>query len=578
MGQSYKNIIRDFTDTKKAELERQIAELNSEKEGFFTGIGDFFKDSYNGIKGVNIDSYLDNISGYHRKIMDTKNTTLNQLQKIFNNVNLVDTSYYTRLGSICTLLDLYKKTVTALAELIQPNATNARSPFTAPGFLEGLAIVGYGTAAYYVDHYVDQLMSRNPNGSVEYKWDSIRDALKADPSEITASEYAALFCVIESMTSVGTNGNIVVNTSAMEKFIACGYNCELISSIPGLDTLRQYNYTATPAFQTVCALYEVYTNQLMLQNGDIFFNGREDDTLKQYLRAEIFKSALLMEMAVSVAEITQYQDTETIGFDYMQSPNIYITRNDDLRSYNVSTNDVLNCFMGNGINIFDFNIDNMKNLHNNERNLVTSFYRDKGSESLQALGEEVFDQVLGIITESEWAPGWLGVALDVTRFAIDKAMRNIEIDINNKKVDEIEHDMDLEECFKALHIGACLTEYKDTISIHGAYVNERDLQIDINAYGKNIDITEFEKDFQAYLKTGVKTDTLKAYIEWYLDIDTEDSIKIYKRALVDVLRQYQVNHPEFQSVQLIDLSVTQINELDKKLKNPSYVINLEVAL
>lgn len=579
MGQS--NIIRDFTDAKKAELERQIKELESEKEGFFAGIGDFFKDSYNGIKGVNIDNYLDNISGYHRQILDTKNTTLSQLQEIFKNVNYVDTSYYTKLGSIYTLLDLYKKTVSALAELIQPNASKARSPFTSEGFLDGLAIIGYGAA----DYYLDNLMGKNPDGSVEYKWDSIRKTLNADPtSEITASEYAALFCVLESMTSVDANGNVVVNTKAMEKFIACGYNCEL-KSLMSQDysiTQLQYNYTATPAFQTLCALYERYTNQLMLHNGDIFFSGREDDASKQYLRAELFKSALLMEMAVNGAKITQYQDMKTIGFDNMKSLSIHITRNNDLGCYNVSANGFLNDFMGKGINIFDFNIDNMQNLHNNERNLTTSLYRDKGEEFLKALGEEAIDQILDKITAL--APGWAGVALDVNMFAIDTAMRNMEIDINNKKLDEILRNIDLEEAFKALHIGACLTEYRDTISIHGAYVNERDLQIDINAYnkdeknkGKNIDdIKGLEKDFQDYLKTGVQSDALDAFINWHGS--NAEAIDIHRNKLASELSKYIAIHPEFGGVTLNNLSLKQIGELEKKLKDPTYNLNLGVVL
>ena len=141
MAQTVSNIIRDFTDEKRAELESQIRELESENKGFFNFVGDRLDDLLKGIKGVKIDNYLDNISDYHRLILDIRNTTLKQLREIFNAVHQVDVSYNTRLSSIFSQLFAYKTSVSALAGLIEPNASNGMSPFSAPDFLIKLGAI-----------------------------------------------------------------------------------------------------------------------------------------------------------------------------------------------------------------------------------------------------------------------------------------------------------------------------------------------------------------------------------------------------------------------------------------------------
>lgn len=584
------NIIRDFTDEKKEELKSQISELESEKQGFFGGVGDWFSDQFNNIKGVKIDDYLNNISGYHRLIMDTKNTTLSQLNEIFTNVNQTDIKYCSSLNTIYDQLACYKKTALGLANLIQPNASSSVSPFCAPGFWDGLNAIGHGAADYYLGLY----MTTAPDGRTTYNWDNIREILQREPSEISACEYAALVAVINSMTRVDANGNIVVDTVAMEKFIACGYTCEMEShiaydyvsfgeyggtTVPNMQLSNiEYKYTATPTFQAVCALYELYVDRLVCQNGEQFFNGSEPDEKKAYVNSEIFKSTILMEMAVNGSVITQYQPMMSFDENNIKSLSINISRNNSLGCYTVTANGFINDYMGDGITIYDFDIYNTYSLLNNVDSLASALYQNKGEEFLKALGEEFVGQVIDKI--EDLAPTWVGIVTDATMFAAETGIRNIEIDINNEKIDEILRDTYLIRAFESLHIGASLSEYNNTLSIHHAYVDERNLQIDVYSYidktGNSISIQSLERDLQIYLETGNISDSLKDYVNWYGAIGSASARVTYRDNLERELIKYCWSQNDMRLLTLNDLNLRQIEELNKALKNPGYIPDSEI--
>lgn len=79
---------RDFSDSAKIKLFNLIDEVNEEQWfGWTDAIGDFF------CWGLNIENYLDDLDSYHKKVVDKNNTTKEQIEKIFNDIHLVDLSY-----------------------------------------------------------------------------------------------------------------------------------------------------------------------------------------------------------------------------------------------------------------------------------------------------------------------------------------------------------------------------------------------------------------------------------------------------------------------------------------------------
>ncbi len=567
-------LIRDFTDETKSRLEKQIKEIEDQDPNWYNHVGDFFEDLWNGIVGVNIDSYANNIAAYHKQIMDTKNTTVDQLRKIFKDVDAVDSSYCAKLKDANTRFDYLGRTMKALADTLNPGCNAGAVPFTSNNFYLKLSKAGSGI----VDFYLNEMTSTGPDGKLQYKWSKIEEMLGKKPEDMTAAEYTALLDIIDSMSTVDSNGNVVADTDALTRFIECGYSCELESFVSSdfVTTTLQYNYSATPAFQTVCALYQLKVDRLMQQNGATFYNGDEDSATRQYLCSEMFKSSLLMEMAFTCPKITQYQDMKTITDTNMKTLSIHIVRDEANKCYKVDADGFLNDYVG-GITIFDFNTNNQRRLHYNEAHIANSLYRDKGSEFLEALGDEAVGFIIDRGIDAAKLSGWVGVPLEINKFAIDTAMRNVEIDMNNKKIDEQLRDMNLEEAFDAMKVGGSVTVYHDTVSFHNTYINERELQIALNAYnnktGQNVSLSNLEAGFDGVVKDGKGSPTVQGYVNWYGDNDM--AMNDYRASLDRELRKYYEKNPDSPFYSIYDLSVDQINELDKKLDDPNYDLDLE---
>lgn len=564
-------LIRDFTDETKSRLEKQIKDIEAQDPNWYNHVGDFFEDLWNGIVGVNIDAYANNIAAYHKQIMDTKNTTVDQLRKIFKDVDAVDSSYCARLKDANTRFDYLGRTMKALADTLNPGCNAGAVPFTSNNFYLKLSKAGSGI----VDFYLNEMTSTGPDGKLQYNWSKIEETLGKKPEDMTAAEYTALLDIIDSMSTVDSNGNVVADTDALTRFIECGYSCELESSVSPdfVITTLQYNYSATPAFQTVCALYQLKVDRLMQQNGATFYNGDEDSATRQYLCSEMFKSSLLMEMAFTCPKITQYQDMKTITDTNMKTLSIHIVRDEANKCYKVDADGFLNDYVG-GITIFDFNVDNHNRLKFNEVNIASSLYRDKGSEFLKALGDEAVDFIIDRGIDAAQLSGWVGLPL---KFTIDTAMRNVEIDMNNKKVDELLRDMNLESTLGAMQVGSSVTTYHDIASIHNTYINERELQIALNSYnnktGQNVSLGNLEAGFDGVIQDGKGSQTVQNYVDWFWD--NKMAMFDYRNKLEGELTKYYQQHPDSPYIALGDLNVDQINELDKKLNNPGYALDLE---
>jgi len=210
MPSTVKDIVRDFTEEMKEKLENAIEHNTEINRAAY---------SYN-LKEEVLTSVIMPIIGVPKVLMmtkllseiDTKKAeALNQLTDVFRDVHGVDVKYRIKINSISDQLICYKRTLSDLASLIQPDATG-ECPLTSPGFMAGLAKIGLGA----VDYWIDQLMPKTQDrGKVvtEPDWDMIEEWFRTPPDELTKAQLKALAAVYLRLS----------NDEDTERFLNCGY-------------------------------------------------------------------------------------------------------------------------------------------------------------------------------------------------------------------------------------------------------------------------------------------------------------------------------------------------------------------
>lgn len=118
-------MFRDFSATAKQQLLQYVDDVNSNDT--WDGINDFFG-RYGADKKwfekLDITSYVDNVNTYHQKIIDKKNTSAQQIEQIFSDVEAVDTRYMSGVSELVTYGNKIVQLVNDLADMIDPNGGN----------------------------------------------------------------------------------------------------------------------------------------------------------------------------------------------------------------------------------------------------------------------------------------------------------------------------------------------------------------------------------------------------------------------------------------------------------------------
>lgn len=114
---------RDYTEATFDELKRQIKEINDSDFSIITdALGDLWYTFQSWIGVLKIDNYLDDVSSYHKKVLDQHNTSIADLDRIFNAVHTVDQNYSVKVGDINSTMDTYHRFLAQMTELINPTA------------------------------------------------------------------------------------------------------------------------------------------------------------------------------------------------------------------------------------------------------------------------------------------------------------------------------------------------------------------------------------------------------------------------------------------------------------------------
>ena len=119
-------MLRDFSDAAKQKLLNYVDEVTT--NGTWNSVKDWFGDiglnvqSWLGL--LDIQRYADRIDLYHKKIFDKNDTTREQIEEIFSNVQAVDTRYISITGSQASCGSDIIKLINDLANTIDPNGGN----------------------------------------------------------------------------------------------------------------------------------------------------------------------------------------------------------------------------------------------------------------------------------------------------------------------------------------------------------------------------------------------------------------------------------------------------------------------
>ncbi len=145
-------MIRDFTESSKQKLERVVMRVSQGRISSFTDrIGDGLYGVMERFGLLALKDDLSNVDSYHRMIIDKNNTTLSELEEIFDAVYAVESQYHGWLDEILETCRSFNNLLGRLSAAISPGGT-------VDAGAEGVAAlftVPFGEYANLFETYVD---------------------------------------------------------------------------------------------------------------------------------------------------------------------------------------------------------------------------------------------------------------------------------------------------------------------------------------------------------------------------------------------------------------------------------------
>lgn len=127
-------MLRDFTEASYNSLVRLTQEVEDEKWCDFTDyLGDRALDAEAWIGCLDINHYLNDLSKYHKKVIDKNNTSKDEIRNIFIRVNEIDTEFCNRFISLYVSYEEYKNAMLALINVISPTSDSFTAEYIGNG-------------------------------------------------------------------------------------------------------------------------------------------------------------------------------------------------------------------------------------------------------------------------------------------------------------------------------------------------------------------------------------------------------------------------------------------------------------
>ncbi len=207
---------RDFSERSKGELLQMVSEVENEKLSDFTDwFGDRWYDFQSWIGVLNIKNYISNVNEYHRKVIDKNNTTRSNIENIFTNVNIIDSSYNNAFDALLQAITQFHKCIHILSNIANPNnngfSTDNITTFDAVWVKLENILTGFINPSYTHD---DGLHYGGNQGSAARRWgrgdrDQLRSIVRRYFPELPDERIADL---LSEMNSEGCNYMAWVNT------------------------------------------------------------------------------------------------------------------------------------------------------------------------------------------------------------------------------------------------------------------------------------------------------------------------------------------------------------------------------
>lgn len=111
---------RDFSQAALDKLLNMIREINDEQWGSFSDkLGDWWFGTV--FYSQELSDCLDDIDGFHKRMLDKNNISESQLREIFAKVEQIDQNYATRFSASLVNLQNFQNAIKALTQVLSPN-------------------------------------------------------------------------------------------------------------------------------------------------------------------------------------------------------------------------------------------------------------------------------------------------------------------------------------------------------------------------------------------------------------------------------------------------------------------------
>lgn len=116
---------RDYSEQEKQYLLKMISEVEAtDTNKFWDNVGDFWLGVEQTFGFLKIDRYLDNVSKYHKKVIDKNDISKSQIEQMFQNIYQINYRYKVRLASMQAELDSYLSVIKTLQDIVEPSKAN----------------------------------------------------------------------------------------------------------------------------------------------------------------------------------------------------------------------------------------------------------------------------------------------------------------------------------------------------------------------------------------------------------------------------------------------------------------------
>lgn len=113
--------VRDFTDETKERLLKQIDQVSLDADSLGDAISDCLLYVAKLAHVLDLYSTIAGTSKYQKAVLDMNNTTRQEIEEIFENVNQIDSRYSKKIKNLIKHQELYNKKISLLSTMIQPD-------------------------------------------------------------------------------------------------------------------------------------------------------------------------------------------------------------------------------------------------------------------------------------------------------------------------------------------------------------------------------------------------------------------------------------------------------------------------